>query len=137
MAGQSPKRAVVALATATMVFVSAIPATTYAALISTDQIIAASTAEADRARVAAFLARDDVQAQMRSMGVSPAEASARVAALSDAEISRIAGRIDEMPAGGNALGVIIGAAVLIFIVLLITDIAGLTKVFPWTRSIRD
>lgn len=137
MAGRSLKRGTVALLTAAALFLSAAPAPTYAALVSTDTVIAASAAEADRARVAAFMARDDVQSQMRALGVSPDEAHARVAALSDAEVSRIAGRIDTMPAGGDALGVIVGAAVLVFIVLLITDIAGLTKVFPWTRSVRE
>mgnify|MGYP000908171250 CR=1 FL=1 len=137
MAGQSVRRGMVALVTAATLLLSSIPATTFAALVSTDEIIAASAARGDRARVAAFLAREDVQAQMRALGVSPDEAHARVAALSDAEVSRIAGHIDTMPAGGDALGVIIGAAVLVFIVLLITDIAGLTKVFPWTRSVRE
>lgn len=137
MAGQSLKRGVVALFAAAALFFSSIPVPAYAALVSTDAAISASTAEADRARVTAFLARDDVQAQMRALGVSPEEAQSRVGAMSDAEVNRIAGRIDQMPAGGDALGVIIGAAVLIFIVLLITDIAGLTKVFPWTRSVRE
>jgi hypothetical protein len=118
-------------------FLSSVPATSYAALVTTDTIMVETNAAADRERVTAFLAREDVQAQMREMGVSPDEAGARVAAMSDAEITRIAGRIDQMPAGGNALGVVVGAAVLIFVVLLITDIAGLTKVFPWTRSVRD
>ena len=31
---------------------------------------------------------------------------------------------------------IVGAIVLVFLVLLITDIVGLTKVFPFTRSMR-
>ena len=39
---------------------------------------------------------------------------------------------DELPAGGDLLG----AAVLIFLVLLFTDIMGYTKVFPFTRSAR-
>lgn len=129
-------RAWVAAVTIAALFVTSVPLPAEAGLMSTDAVLAGTAATADRERVRQFLARDDVRAQMQSLGVSPDEAARRVDALSDEEVRRIAGRLDEMPAGGNALGIVIGAAVLIFIVLLITDIAGLTKVFPWTRSVR-
>jgi len=41
--------------------------------------------------------------------------------------------VEHLPAGGNAIGVIVGAAVLVFIVLLITDILGYTDVFPFVN----
>jgi hypothetical protein len=40
----------------------------------------------------------------------------------------------EMPAGGGAFGIIIGAALFVFIVLLITDMAGATDVFPFVKK---
>jgi hypothetical protein len=129
------RNATIALLTAAALFVTSLPVPAQARLQSTDSVIA-SEMPSERARVDAFLAREDVAQQLRAMGVAPEEARARVATMSDSEISRIAGHIDDVPAGGNAVGVVIGAAVLIFIVLLITDIAGLTKVFPWTRSVR-
>lgn len=107
-----------------------------AALVGTDRVIAPSQAEADRARVAAFIARDDVRAEIRRMGVDPAEAERRVAVMSDVEIARIAATIDEAPAGQDALGLIVGAAVLIFIILLITDLVGATDVFPFVKPSR-
>ena len=79
-----------------------------------------------------FLARDDIRGEMIQLGVDPAEATERVASLSDAEIEDIAGRIDELPAG-EGLGVLIGAAGLVFIILLITDIIGATNVFTFVR----
>ena len=84
--------------------------------------------------MAAFLGREDVRAQLKALGVSPDEAEARVAALSDAEIKRIAGHIDSLPAGQGAVGAIVGAAVLIFVLLVITDLVGLTHVFGFTRK---
>jgi hypothetical protein len=60
---------------------------------------------------------------------------ARVAALTDDEVAQLAAKIDSLPAGADGGG-LIGALVLIFIVLLITDILGLTKIFPFTRPIR-
>jgi hypothetical protein len=61
---------------------------------------------------------------------------ARVAALSDEEVAQLAAKIDSLPVGADAGASIIGALVLIFIVLLITDILGVTKVFPFTRPIK-
>ncbi len=52
------------------------------------------------------------------------------------EILRVADRIPEMPAGGSALGVIIGAGLVVFIVLLVTDILGFTHVFPFVTHRR-
>ena len=60
-------------------------------------------------------------------------AQSRVRALSDDEVMAVADRFDQLPAGGSD---IIGTIVFLFLVLLVTDILGFTKVFPFTRSIR-
>jgi hypothetical protein len=86
----------------------------------------------ERARVAEFLDRQDVQAQLQARGVSADEVKARVAALTDEEARQMASRIDSLPAGGDVLGILLT----VFIVLLITDILGFSKVFPFTRPIR-
>lgn len=105
-----------------------------AALVGTDRVVSPSQAETDRALVASFMARDDVRADMRAMGVDPAEADRRIAVMSDVEIGQIAARIDAAPAGQDTFGTLIGAALLIFIILLITDLAGLTDVFPFVKA---
>jgi hypothetical protein len=99
------------------------------ALIGTEQ---AAAALPGRALLEQTLARADVIAGLQSRGVSVEAARARVAALTDAEAAQVAAQIDQAPAGGDVLGVI----VTIFLVLLVTDILGLTKVFPFTRSVR-
>ena len=105
------------------------PLPAQAGIVATDAALAAG----ERDRVVTLLERADVRAQLEAVGVSPAQVKARVAALSDEEIAQLVGQIDRLPAGGDG---IIGAIVLIFIVLLITDILGLTKIFPFTRSVR-
>ncbi len=107
-----------------------------AALVSTDQAIDAKSVNEARAQVVAFLAREDVRAQTQALGVDPRDAALRVGAMSDAEVLQVAARIDEMPAGQGAVGAIVGAAVLIFIILLITDIAGVTDIFPFIKKNR-
>jgi len=104
-----------------------------AGMISTDRIIEQNQTNADRERVNAFVARDDVRKEFQKQGVNPDEAAARVAALSDIEIGQIAQKLDNMPAGQDAATAVIGAAVTIFIILLITDILCLTHVFNFTR----
>jgi hypothetical protein len=100
-----------------------------AGIVATDQI----AASAGRDRVKSFLDRAEVQAQMQALGVNPQAALARVDALSDDEVASLAGRLDQLPAGGTD---ILGALLLIFIILLITDILGYTKVFPFTRPVQ-
>ena len=56
-----------------------------------------------------------------------------MAALSDVEIGQIAQKLDNLPAGQDAATALIGAAVTIFIILLITDLLCLTHVFNFTR----
>lgn len=94
----------------------------------------ASTAIGDqRAELAQWLQRDDIRTQMQALGVDPRLAEDRVAALSDAEVQDLHGRLDEARVAGNG---VVGALILIFVVLLVTDLLGLTKVFPFTRSMR-
>jgi hypothetical protein len=109
-----------------------LPLPANAAMVPTDSAVTASVKD----RVATLLERSDVRAQLQTLGVSPSEVKARVAAMSDDEAAQIAGKLDNLPAGGDAAGAIVGAAILVFIVLLITDILGLTHVFPFTRPIR-
>jgi hypothetical protein len=106
--------------------------TVQAVMIGTEQIAAAGAAEQNRAKIAAALDRPDVMSQLEKMGVDKNEAKARVAALTDTEAASMANQIDSMPAGGDVLGVLL----FIFVLLLVTDILGLTKVFPFTRSKR-
>jgi len=88
---------------------------------------------AERSRVLSVLERDDVRAQLEAHGVTAAQVKARVAAMTDDELAQLAGQIDSLPAGGaDVLGVIL----VVFLVLLITDILGFTKIFPFTKSVK-
>lgn len=101
-----------------------------AALIGTDTVVRAEQAQQDRARLEQLLNREDVKQQLLAQGVDAADAKARVDALSDSEVQTLAQRIDQLPAGGDALG----AIVFVFVLLLITDILGFTDVFPFVKK---
>lgn len=105
-----------------------------AALVSTDAVIAETfPASAERTRVEAFLGREDVRQQLAALGVDPTEAAARVMALDDAEIDRIAGQLDQLPAGEGFFATAAIIAGVILLILVITDIAGITNVFTFIR----
>ena len=116
--------------------------TTQAAMIATEQVVEsaadcdAQAAQAARTRLHEFFEREDVEGILVDWGVDAVEAKARVDAMTDAEVASVAGRLDAMPAGGSAVGAVVGAVVLIFLVLLITDLLGLTDVFPFVRKHR-
>ena len=102
-----------------------------AGIIGTESVINTFQGEKSRTRITAFLERQEVQEALVQKGIDPAQAKKRVASLTDKEISRICKMLDKLPAGGDGIGAVVGAVVLIFFVLLITDLLGLTNVFPF------
>lgn len=104
----------------------------HAALVGTDQLVNAAQIAPNRERVRGFLQREDVRDMLQQRGVDANVALSRVDAMTDAEVQTVATQLDKLPAGGDVLG----AVVLVFLVLLVTDILGLTKIFPFTRPVR-
>ncbi|MGO2131925.1 MAG: PA2779 family protein [Halomonas sp.] len=99
-------------------------------LIGTADALQATSASHHRDQIRQLLTREDVQQQLLARGVSPADVNDRVAALSDEEAHQMAEQLDNLPAGASSvLGVLFG----VFVILLVTDILGLTDVFPFTR----
>lgn len=104
----------------------------HAALIATAQITTSGESIQNRDRVRTFLQREDVRNMLKQQGVDANVALTRVDAMTDSEVQTVADQLDKLPAGGEILGILFT----VFVILLITDILGLTKVFPFTRPIR-
>ena len=85
-----------------------------AGMIGTDQAVTSSS-QADRGTVMSFVSRGDVTSQLQTMGLDPATAKDRVAAMTDDEVRYIAGKIEAMPVGAGGSGLLL----LIIIVALI------------------
>ena len=103
-------------------------------MIGTETVLDATRSQEARDYLNSILAREDVRASLVAQGIDPLEAKARVDSLSDAEVVSLADQIEELPAGGSALGIVVGALLIVFIVLLITDILGYTDVFPFVKK---
>ena len=113
---------------------SIISAPVNAKMIDTDEILKQSQHDLSRKSINTFLDRSEVQKYLVAWGVNPEEAKARIDSLTDEEIENISSKMDQLPAGGDAVGVLIGAALFVFIVLLITDILGFTDVFSFVKK---
>jgi len=96
-----------------------------ATVISTQQALSAQQRSAVETSVRSNLSRSDVRQAMVRMGVDPVQADARIAALSDEDLVRVQGQLDRLPAGGDALAVV----GIVFIVLLILELTGVTNIF--------
>jgi len=92
------------------------------------------TVSGPKARLVSVLEREDVARVLAELGVDRAEAVRRVAGLTDAEAQAAVDRFDRLPAAGDGVGVVIGAVLVVFIILLITDILGFTNVFPFVKK---
>lgn len=103
----------------------------HAGLATTESVVAGDASQ--RERVASFFNRDDVKSELLARGVAPEQVQARVNALTNEEVATLANRIDELPAGAG-LGSVLGVALIVFLVLVFTDIMGWTDVFPFTKK---
>ena len=100
-----------------------------AGIVSTGSIVSAER-DANLSDIRGQLQREDVQAQMQKMGVDAASVDARLATLSDSELSDLAEQMKTAPAGGDVL-VLLGA---VFVVLLVLELVGVIDIFKKVQT---
>ena len=102
-----------------------------AALVTNKEVI--NHVQADNARLSIIqtIQRSDVKAQLRAMGVNPADIESRVNMMTAEEVEMLSRHMDELPVGGDVLGVIL----IVFIVFVITDVIGATDIFPFIKPV--
>ena len=101
-----------------------------AEMLGTDAAISKYSALANRDALLGEVRKEEVREKIIALGVDPTEAEARLVALSDAEIASMVSQMDENSAGASG---VVGALLTVFIILLVTDLLCLTKVFKFTR----
>ncbi|MEJ6404853.1 PA2779 family protein [Yoonia sp. 2307UL14-13] len=105
---------------------------TQAEMLGTEAAISKYVQHSDRTFLMDELQREEIRAEIVRLGVDPAEAEARLAALTDAEVASIMVQMEKDNAGAD----IVGTLFTIFIILLVTDILCLTRIFNFTRCVR-
>ena len=103
-------------------------------MIGTETMIDMARTQEARDHVNSILAREDVKTAFIAQGINPLEAKERVDALSNAEIINLADQIDQLPAGGSTLETVLIVALIVFLVLLFTDLMGWTDIFPFVKK---
>jgi hypothetical protein len=125
----------ISLFMATMMLLIAMPyQPLLAAMVPTEATIYQIKAQDARDHLKTLISKNDIKKSLISQGIDPMEAKARVDSLSDSEVIEVVDKIEQLPAGGGAFGAVIAASVIVFLVLLITDILGYTDVFPFVKS---
>jgi hypothetical protein len=102
----------------------------HASVVSASSIIAASERTEQQARVADLLQRDAVAEVLERQGVTADQLNSRLDRLTDTELTMLAEKIDSLPAGEGALGLVL----VVFLVLILLDVLGVTNIFPAIKS---
>lgn len=125
---ESFRRSCVALLSVSLISLG-VQAPASAGIVGTADAIAVARQQSDLAVVREALARAEVRDQMVRLGVDPAEVDGRLAALTPSELSKLAGDIQQAPAGGDSALAILG---IVFLVLLVLELTGTIDIFKKT-----
>ena len=105
-----------------------------AALVGTETILENSRISETRSYLKEALEREGVRDALLARGIDPMEAQARIDSLSDTEIARIADQMDQLPAGGDTLFILLIVVPLIaFVVIVVLDAMGYTDILPFVK----
>jgi hypothetical protein len=88
-----------------------------AGMIGTGQAASPASAQVDRDTISSFLSRTQTVTELQSLGLEPQAARDRVAAMSDAEVSSLAGKVNALPAGGEGLILILLIVLIIYLLV--------------------
>lgn len=89
----------------------------HAGMIPTSQVVHDLARAQNQTKVMNFINRSDVKTKLISLGVSPQEASLRLASLSNSDLEKLSGEIDHATAGGDVI--IWGLTIVLLVVLII------------------
>jgi hypothetical protein len=107
-----------------------------AEMVTTDTAVSRYSTHADRGFLLSEIQKEEVRREIIAAGVDPAEAEARLRAMTDEEVAMLVRQIEDGSAGGDAFSTVIGALFTVFIILLLTDLLCLTNFFRFTRCAR-
>ena len=90
--------------------------TAHAGTIGAGQVNYIAAAQADRGVTISFMSRSQTVKQFETQGLDTEAARDRVAAMSDAEVGTLAGKIEAAPAGGDGLVLLVPLVLLGFFI---------------------
>jgi hypothetical protein len=118
-------KTIVAVVAAWSLLLSTFTTVANAAMVGTQSAVSMEQRAEYVGDINEWLAQETVKNQLVELGVNPADASERVAAMTAEELQTLNAKIDELPAGADAIAVI----GIVFLVLLILELVGVTNIF--------
>ena len=109
-----------------MLFISMQPLAN-ASIVSTQDIVSEQQSVINKAQLTQSLDRQEVRTILEAQGVDIDKAKERVSAMTDQEVLELSQKMDQLPAGSG----LVDTVVLILVILLITDLVGVTDVYPF------
>lgn len=103
----------------------------WAGYVPSEEALVTEQTEQTRAEILSVIERADVREALEDRGVSPDEAEKRIAMLSPSQVEQLKTQLDTLPAGEGAVGAIVGALLIVFFVLLFTDLLGETDAYDF------
>lgn len=125
------KRKLAVLLSALLMWNGMLASAANAGVISTSEMLVEQQQFENTQAIKDYFDRDDVKQQMLELGVAPGDVDARIDAMTAAELAQLNDSLADAPAGASVLGV----ALTIFIVFVITDVIGATDIFPFIRPV--
>ncbi|NRB39254.1 MAG: PA2779 family protein [Pseudomonadales bacterium] len=122
------KKLLVSVFSLTLLFSGLYGTVANAAMVSTAQV----QHEYDKQTLISALQKTEVQEKLLSLGVNAADVEQRVQYLTPDELVQINQHMDEIEAGSG----IVGLVVLVFVVLVVTDLLGATDIFPFIQPVQ-
>jgi hypothetical protein len=102
-----------------------------AAIVTNDVVVSHMQQNNAKTELLQTINRSDVKEELLALGVNPANVEKRIDVMTHEEIAQLNQQIDELPAGGDVLGILL----VIFIVFVITDVIGATDIFPFIHPV--
>jgi hypothetical protein len=107
-----------------LMIIGLLPNTGGAAVIPAAEADAHAARVQNLAKIQATLEKKEIAARLADYGLTPEEVSSRLDRLTDQQAAEIAGQIDQINAGGDAVGLLISLALLALLVLVILYLLG-------------
>ncbi|KHL70120.1 MULTISPECIES: PA2779 family protein [Pseudomonas] len=102
------------------------------AMVGTSEVIAEQQLQVDRQQLLDMLEDQGVKEKLAALGVAPDQVEQRINSLTAAELAQFNQQLEQAPAGGSVVGII----VLFLVIFIITDMLCATDIFSFIRCIR-
>lgn len=101
-----------------------------AGVVNSSTVMESQQLTLNKQQIIDFVSTADVQSQLTALGVSKTDAIARINAMTSQELEQFSEHMANSEAGG-----IVGIIVTVLIVVLVTDLLGITDAYPFINPI--